>query len=191
MNLHLEGKTALVTASTAGIGFAIAQALAEEGTDVILNGRTQKRVEQARRQIAAEVPHARTSGIAADLSTAAGVQQVTDRFESIDAHLGQGSGKVHGRRRLPRDDDGGMVRVFRDQRDERRETEPALPPADEEKQLGSDRLHLQRIGTAHSIGDDSLRRNQDGPDRAGAGTSRNHPRDRCDCQLRAAGTDPL
>jgi NAD(P)-dependent dehydrogenase (short-subunit alcohol dehydrogenase family) len=84
MNLHLEGKTALVTASTAGIGFAIAHALAEEGTDVILNGRTQKRVEQARRQIAAEVPHARTSGVAADLSTAEGVQQVTDRFESID-----------------------------------------------------------------------------------------------------------
>ena len=84
MNLHLEGKTALVTASTAGIGFAIAHALAGEGTDVILNGRTQKRVEQARRQIAAEVPHARTSGVAADLSTAAGVQQVTDRFESID-----------------------------------------------------------------------------------------------------------
>jgi NAD(P)-dependent dehydrogenase (short-subunit alcohol dehydrogenase family) len=84
MELHLEGKTALLTASTVGIGFAIAHALAEEGTDVILNGRTQKRVEQARRQIAAEVPHVRTSGVAADLSTAAGVQQVTDRFESID-----------------------------------------------------------------------------------------------------------
>jgi len=84
MNLHLEAKTALVTASTAGIGFAIAQALAEEGTEVILNGRTRDRVEQARQQIAAEVPHARTNGVVADLSTADGVRQVTDRFGSVD-----------------------------------------------------------------------------------------------------------
>ncbi|MEJ2475387.1 MAG: SDR family NAD(P)-dependent oxidoreductase, partial [Desulfobacterales bacterium] len=84
MNLHLQGKTALVSASSAGIGFAIAQALAEEGTEVIINGRTVDRVEQARRRIAADVPHARTSGIAADLSTAEGVQQVTDRFSSVD-----------------------------------------------------------------------------------------------------------
>ena len=84
MNLHLEAKTALVTASTAGIGFAIAQALAEEGTEVILNGRTRDRVEQARQRIAAEVPHARTNGVAADLSTADGARQVTDRFGSVD-----------------------------------------------------------------------------------------------------------
>jgi NAD(P)-dependent dehydrogenase (short-subunit alcohol dehydrogenase family) len=84
MNLHLEGKTALVTASTAGIGFAIAKALAAEGTEVILNGRTRERVEQARQRIASEVPQARTNGIAADLSTAEGVQLVTGRFESVD-----------------------------------------------------------------------------------------------------------
>jgi NAD(P)-dependent dehydrogenase (short-subunit alcohol dehydrogenase family) len=84
MNLHLEGKTALVTASTAGIGFAIVQALAEEAVEVIVNGRTPERVEQARQRIAAEVPHSRTSGIAADLSTASGVQQVTDRFGTVD-----------------------------------------------------------------------------------------------------------
>ena len=84
MNLHLEGKTALVTASTAGIGFAVAKALAEEGTEVILNGRTRERVEQARQRIASQVPQARTNGIAADLSTAEGVQQVTGRFGSVD-----------------------------------------------------------------------------------------------------------
>jgi NAD(P)-dependent dehydrogenase (short-subunit alcohol dehydrogenase family) len=47
MNLQLEGKRALVTGSTAGIGFAIAEALANEGATVIVNGRTQKRVDEA------------------------------------------------------------------------------------------------------------------------------------------------
>lgn len=84
MDLQLHGKVALVTASTAGIGFAIARALAEEGAEVIINGRTQERVERACERIAAEVPGARTDGIAADLSLAAGVDEVTDRFASVD-----------------------------------------------------------------------------------------------------------
>lgn len=84
MDLQLGGKTALVTGSTAGIGFAIARALAGEGADVIVNGRTGQRVEQARQQIASELPDARTEGIAADLSTADGVKTVTDRFAAVD-----------------------------------------------------------------------------------------------------------
>src|ERR1700682_6204080 len=51
MNLELEGKRALVTGSTAGIGYAIAEALAREGADVIVNGRTEERGEQAIRAI--------------------------------------------------------------------------------------------------------------------------------------------
>ena len=47
MNLQLKGKTALVTGSTAGIGLAIATALAQEGAIVIINGRTQDRVDRA------------------------------------------------------------------------------------------------------------------------------------------------
>lgn len=47
MNLHLEDKVALVTGSTAGIGFAIAAGLAAEGARVIVNGRTEKRVQEA------------------------------------------------------------------------------------------------------------------------------------------------
>jgi NAD(P)-dependent dehydrogenase (short-subunit alcohol dehydrogenase family) len=46
MNLKLENKTALVTGSTAGIGFAIARSLAAEGTRVIGNGRTEERVSE-------------------------------------------------------------------------------------------------------------------------------------------------
>lgn len=41
MNIQLGGKTAMVTESTAGIGFAIAQGLAESGATVVINGRTE------------------------------------------------------------------------------------------------------------------------------------------------------
>jgi NAD(P)-dependent dehydrogenase (short-subunit alcohol dehydrogenase family) len=54
MNLKFENKTALVSASTAGIGFAIALELAWEGARVFLNGRTEKRVWDAARRIQAK-----------------------------------------------------------------------------------------------------------------------------------------
>jgi NADP-dependent 3-hydroxy acid dehydrogenase YdfG len=47
MTLQLEEKVALVTGSTAGIGFAIAAGLAGEGARVIVNGRSEKRVQDA------------------------------------------------------------------------------------------------------------------------------------------------
>ena len=47
MDLQLSGKTALVSGSTAGIGYAIAAALAREGTHVVVNGRTSARVTEA------------------------------------------------------------------------------------------------------------------------------------------------
>jgi NAD(P)-dependent dehydrogenase (short-subunit alcohol dehydrogenase family) len=77
MNLQLEGKRALVTGSTAGIGLAIATALAKEGAKVIVNGRTQERVDQARRASGA------ADGIAADLGTAAGADAVIARFPEV------------------------------------------------------------------------------------------------------------
>jgi NAD(P)-dependent dehydrogenase (short-subunit alcohol dehydrogenase family) len=43
VDLKLIGKIALVTGSTAGIGFAIAKSLASEGAHVYVNGRTQER----------------------------------------------------------------------------------------------------------------------------------------------------
>jgi NAD(P)-dependent dehydrogenase (short-subunit alcohol dehydrogenase family) len=47
MDLQLAGKLALITGSTGGIGFAIAEALSREGAHVIVNGRTQARVDEA------------------------------------------------------------------------------------------------------------------------------------------------
>lgn len=69
MHVDLAGKRAIVTGSTAGIGFAIARGLARAGAQVVLNGRTQARVDAALAELAA--PSA--IGVAADLGTAEGV----------------------------------------------------------------------------------------------------------------------
>jgi len=79
MNLQLEGKRALVTGSTAGIGFAIAAALANEGARVIINGRTRKRVDEALAKLKGDV-----EGIASDLGTAEGAAQVAARYPDVD-----------------------------------------------------------------------------------------------------------
>ena len=84
MDLQLTGKLALVTGSTAGIGQAIASSLAAEGARVIVNGRTQARVEAARAEIAAAVPDARLESLAADLGTAAGAELAAARFPDVD-----------------------------------------------------------------------------------------------------------
>ncbi|TDK29891.1 SDR family oxidoreductase [Rhizobium deserti] len=72
MKIDLQGRTAIVTGSTAGIGRAPAEGLARAGASVIVNGRTQSRVDEAVRQMRAEFPEGVISGIAADLSTAKG-----------------------------------------------------------------------------------------------------------------------
>jgi NAD(P)-dependent dehydrogenase (short-subunit alcohol dehydrogenase family) len=84
MNLQLEGKLALVTGSTAGIGFAIAKALAAEGARVILNGRTETRVTAAAEAIRREHPAARLDGFVADLSLPEESRAAYERFPNIE-----------------------------------------------------------------------------------------------------------
>lgn len=84
MDLQLKGKKALVTGSTAGIGWAIASVLVREGASVIVNGRTQARVAEAIGKIKSDYPNADVSGVAADLATAAGAQTVIEAAPEID-----------------------------------------------------------------------------------------------------------
>ena len=72
MKIDLTGRVAIVTGSTAGIGRAAAEGLARAGAAMIINGRTQARVDAAVREMRAAFPGRDISGIAADLSTAEG-----------------------------------------------------------------------------------------------------------------------
>ncbi len=84
MDLGLKGKRALVSGSTAGIGFATAQALAAEGAHVVINGRTQARVDEAVQRLKTAVPGAEVRGIALDLGGAAGCQELFRQLPDID-----------------------------------------------------------------------------------------------------------
>ncbi len=84
MDLGLRGKTAVVSGSTAGIGFAIAAALAAEGAKVMINGRTEARVAAALEQIRRQVKNADVRGVAADLGTSAGVQTLVKQVPDTD-----------------------------------------------------------------------------------------------------------
>ncbi len=85
MDFELRGKRALVSGSTAGIGFAIARALAAEGASVIVNGRSDGRTAKAVAAIRESgLPDADVSGIAADLGTAEGCAKLVAALPEVD-----------------------------------------------------------------------------------------------------------
>ena len=84
MDLQLRDKKALVTGSTAGIGFASARALAAEGASVIVNGRGRERVDAAISEIQKLHPRANVSGIASDVSNAAGCAKLIEAAVGVD-----------------------------------------------------------------------------------------------------------
>jgi NAD(P)-dependent dehydrogenase (short-subunit alcohol dehydrogenase family) len=84
MKIDLSGKTALVTGSTSGIGYAIAKGLALAGASVVVNGRTQAKVDKAATAITKAAPGSKVTGIAADVSTAAGCQTLAETLPDVD-----------------------------------------------------------------------------------------------------------
>ncbi len=83
MDLQLKGKRALVTGSTAGIGYAIAAALAREGADVIVNGRTEDGVAKAVATVKAETG-GDVVGFAGDLGGAAAAEALVQAHPHVD-----------------------------------------------------------------------------------------------------------
>jgi NAD(P)-dependent dehydrogenase (short-subunit alcohol dehydrogenase family) len=83
MNLELDGKLALVTGSTAGIGHAIAAALVREGSRVIVNGRSQDAVDRAVGELG-PMGNGSVEGFAGDLATAEAAEAVVARFPGVE-----------------------------------------------------------------------------------------------------------
>jgi NAD(P)-dependent dehydrogenase (short-subunit alcohol dehydrogenase family) len=84
LDLRLRGKIALVTGSTAGIGFAIAKSLAKEGAHVFVNGRTQQRVDSAVVTIRSQPGEPKVDGISADFSSSAAAEAVIAKLPTVD-----------------------------------------------------------------------------------------------------------
>ncbi|CDG22376.1 Uncharacterized oxidoreductase yvaG [Xenorhabdus poinarii G6] len=81
MNINLEGKTAIVTGSTAGIGLAIAHGLYQAGASVVLNGRSEERLVKA---MATFPDSTRLSYVSADAGTAGGCELIFEKHPEID-----------------------------------------------------------------------------------------------------------
>ncbi len=89
MDLEIDGNAALVTASSSGLGKASAKALAREGANVVINGRNEDRLEEAREEIE-EVAAGEVVAQEGDLTDAddmaALVETTVEEFGTID-HL--------------------------------------------------------------------------------------------------------
>jgi NAD(P)-dependent dehydrogenase (short-subunit alcohol dehydrogenase family) len=84
MKIDLSGKTALVTGSTAGIGHAIAKGLAATGATVVVNGRSQHKVDAAAIAISKAVPGAEVRGVAGNVATVEGCNALVTALPEVD-----------------------------------------------------------------------------------------------------------
>ena len=118
MNIDLSGKVALVTASTAGIGYAIAKGLAASGAEVIINGRSEHSVNAAMARLQQEVPGFRPYPAVADLSDAAGVSQLLQAVNEVDILVNNAG--IYGPQDFYATDDRHLGKLLANQRDVRR-----------------------------------------------------------------------
>jgi NAD(P)-dependent dehydrogenase (short-subunit alcohol dehydrogenase family) len=84
MKIDLSGKRAIVTGSSAGIGYAIAKGLAQAGAAVVVNGRTSAAVERAVVKLKSEVVQALVRGVVADVGSAQGCAELVAAEPSAD-----------------------------------------------------------------------------------------------------------
>ncbi len=84
MDLQLTNKIAFISGSTSGIGFAIAKVLLTEGAVVIINGRSQKNIDSAVKQLQAFVPNGKISGIAVDFKSPGAMDLIKQKIDQLD-----------------------------------------------------------------------------------------------------------
>ena len=111
MKIDFTGKVALVTASTGGIGFAIARGLAESGAEVIVNGRSTESVNKGIQQLQQVVPGVQVRAAIADLSTAEGVESLLKVANNVDILVNNAG--IYGPQDFYATDDETWVRLSR------------------------------------------------------------------------------
>lgn len=84
MKIDLSGKSAVVSGSTAGIGYAIAKGLANAGAAIVVNGRTEERTREAAAKLTTEVPGAHVTSVPGDLANADGLSRFIDEVPDAD-----------------------------------------------------------------------------------------------------------
>ena len=139
MNLELIGKTALISGSTKGIGFAIASQLAEEGALVIVNGRSESTVRSALEQVRTAVPEAKTEGFAGDLATTTATEELLKLFPAVDIlvnNLG-----IYEPRPFDKHSDQDWRHVFEVNCAQWGTSQPRIYLRDETSELGANYLH--------------------------------------------------
>src|SRR5205823_9433577 len=148
VDLRLTGKIALVTGSTAGIGFAIAKSLATEGAHVYVNGRTQERVDAAVATIRSHAAAAKVEGIAADFSGSAGAEAVIAKLPAVDVLVNNvGIFEPKPFTEIP---DANWCRLFEINAMSRSAALATLSRRDAGTELGPHPFHFERIGGADS-----------------------------------------
>lgn len=157
MDLQLKGKKALVTGSNAGFGFATARVLAAESVFVIVNGRTQQRVDHAIAEIKKAHPSEDVVGIAADVSIAAGCAKLVQAVPAVDVLVNNmGIFKPIPFEQIKDEEwmhifEANVMSGVRLSR---------LSSGDAREKLGPNPVRFERIGRADPRGNDSLRHDQ-------------------------------
>jgi 3-oxoacyl-[acyl-carrier protein] reductase len=95
MNLGIEGRTAIVCASSQGLGLACAQALAQEGVNVVLNGRDQAKLDNTAAALR-EIARGKVIPVAADVTTAQGQERLLAAHSSPDILINNNAGPAPG-----------------------------------------------------------------------------------------------
>lgn len=84
MQIDLAGKTALITGSTEGIGYAIARQLARAGASVVINGRSEEKTARAAERLTGEGAGGTVVAVAADVATAEGCDALVAKVPHVD-----------------------------------------------------------------------------------------------------------
>ena len=186
MDFKLRGKRALVTGSTQGIGFAIAQGLAREGAAVVVNGRGEAKVKDAVKRLVAETK-ASVTGIAGDVGSAAEVERLVAQLGPVDILINNAG--IFEPKPFLEISDRDWIRHFEVNVMSGVRLSRALLPHMLKQNWGRIIFISSEVGAEHPGGDGAIRHDQDRAARCLARHRRNHSRDRRNGQRGVARAD--